>query len=98
MAVPDYLISSALELEAFGLLREEGTFTYMMPLAFLNGLVLSFGAWTGELLQRTYAEEESGSALQWHWIAAGTILGFAASLGGGHQSRPREWFYGCPLG
>lgn len=81
VAVPAYLIISALELRAFGLLREEGTFTYMMILAFLNGLVLTFiGAWAGELLQRTYAGEGQGSALQWRWIAGGTVLGFAVSL------------------
>lgn len=81
VALPAYFILRALELRAFGLLREEGTFTYMMVLAFLNGLVLTFiGAWAGELLQRTYAGPGGESALQWSWIAGGTVLGFAVSL------------------
>lgn len=81
VAVAAYFIIGALRLEAFGQLTDEGTFTYMMVLAFLNGLVLTFiGAWAGELLQRTYAGPGEESALQWSWIAAGTVLGFAVSL------------------
>lgn len=93
VAVAAYFIISALGLEAFDLLVEEGAFTYMMVISFLNGLVLTFvGAWAGEVLQRTYAgaaaagERDSeipssgAPALQWNWVMAGTVLGFAVSL------------------
>ncbi|WP_263808808.1 hypothetical protein [Salinibacter sp.] len=80
VAVAAYFIISALGLQAFDPLVSDGAFTYTMVVAFLNGLVLTFGgAWAGETLQRTYAESES-AALSWDWVMAGTILGFAVSL------------------
>ncbi len=80
VAVVAYFIIDALNFEAFGGLMEEGTFTYMMVVSFLNGLILTFaGAWAGEMLQGTYTGSE-GSVLDWGWIMAGTILGFAVSL------------------
>lgn len=80
VSVVAYFIIDVLNFQAFGGLVEEGTFTYMMVIAFLNGLVLTFaGAWAGETLQRTYAGSGE-SVLDWGWIMAGTILGFAVSL------------------
>jgi hypothetical protein len=80
VSIVAYFIIEALRFEAFGYLVEDGRFTYMMIVAFLNGLVLTFaGAWAGETLQRTYAGS-SESVLDWGWIMAGTILGFAVSL------------------
>ena len=80
VAIVSYFIIEALRFNAFGYLVEDGRFTYMMIVAFLNGLVLTFaGAWAGETLQRTYAGSGE-SVLDWGWIMAGTILGFAVSL------------------
>ncbi|MFB6271640.1 MAG: hypothetical protein ABEL51_01975 [Salinibacter sp.] len=80
VSVVAYFIIKALKFEAFGNLVEEGNFTYMMVIAFLNGLMLTFaGAWAGETLQRTYAGSGE-SVLDWRWIMTGTILGFAVSL------------------
>lgn len=80
VAVVAYFIIDALNFKAFGGLMDEGTFTYMMIVSFLNGLILTFGgAWAGEMLQGTYAGSEE-SVLDWGWIMAGTILGFAVSL------------------
>jgi len=77
VAVVAYFIIEALSFEAFS---DLGNFTYMIVVAFLNGLMLTFaGAWAGETLQRTYAES-GGSVLSWEWIMAGVILGFAVSL------------------
>lgn len=80
VSIAAYFIIDALGLDAFENLVDDGRFTYMMVVSFLNGLILTFaGAWAGETLQRTYAG--SGSpALAWNWIMAGTILGFAVSL------------------
>ena len=80
VSVVAYFIINALSFNAFGGLVEEGTFTYMMVISFLNGLILTFGgAWVGETLQRTYTGSGE-SVLDWSWIMAGTILGFAVSL------------------
>ena len=80
VAVAAYFIISALGLRAFETLVNDGEFTYTMIVAFMNGLILTFGgAWAGEMLQRTYAESES-PALAWSWVMAGSILGFAISL------------------
>ena len=80
VSVVAYFVIEALNFKAFGGLVENGSFTYSMIIAFLNGLVLTFaGAWAGETLQRTYAGS-SESILDWGWIMAGTILGFAVSL------------------
>lgn len=80
VSIPAYFVLEALRLEALAPLVEEGSFTYMMVIGCLNGLMLTFvGAWAGEKLQGTYAGSEE-SVLSWQWIAAGTILGFAVSL------------------
>ena len=80
VSVAAYFIIGALGLRAFDTLVSDGEFTYTMVIAFLNGLILTFGgAWAGEMLQRTYVESEA-PALSWEWIMAGTILGFAVSL------------------
>ncbi len=80
VSIAAYFIISALGLESFDLLIERGTYTYMMIVSFLNGLILTFaGAWAGEKLQRTY-EGSGAPALEWGWIVAGTILGLAVSL------------------
>ena len=80
VSVVAYFIIEALNFEAFGGVVENGTFTYNMVIAFLNGLILTFaGAWAGETLQRTYAGAGE-PALAWSWIMAGTIVGFAVSL------------------
>jgi len=80
VAVASYAIITALDLRCFDGLVGEGTYTYMMVVSFMNGLVLTFaGAWVGEKLERTYAG--SGSpAMEWGWIVAGAVLGFAVSL------------------
>ncbi|PSQ84177.1 MAG: hypothetical protein BRD30_12070 [Bacteroidetes bacterium QH_2_63_10] len=79
VSVVAYFVIEALSFKAFGGL-DGGSFTYMMIIAFLNGLVLTFaGAWAGETLQRTYAQSGE-SILDWGWIMTGTILGFAVSL------------------
>jgi len=80
VAIASYFIISALDLRAFGRLVNDGSYTYMMVISFLNGVVLTFaGAWAGEKLERTYAG--SGTpALEWGWVAAGVILGLAVSL------------------
>lgn len=81
VSIAAYFIIWALGLEAFELLEERGTYTYMMVISFLNGLVLTFaGAWAGEKLERTYDSGATAPALEWGWIVAGTILGFAVSL------------------
>jgi hypothetical protein len=80
VSVVAYFVIDAFNFQAFQYLVEDGTFTYMMVVSFLNGLVLTFaGAWAGETLQRTYAGT-GDSVLDWGWIMAGTILGFAVSL------------------
>ena len=80
VAVVSYFIISALDLRCFQGLVEDGTYTYMMVISFLNGLVLTFaGAWAGEKLERTYAGS-GAPAMEWGWIVAGVILGFAVSL------------------
>jgi len=80
VSIVAYFVIEALSFNAFGSLVENGSFTYSMVIAFLNGLVLTFaGAWAGETLQRTYAGSAE-SVLDWGWIMAGTILGFAVSL------------------
>lgn len=80
VAVAAYFIISALGFEAFDNLVDNGRFTYLMVVSFLNGLLLTFGgAWAGEMLQRTYVEAEEPT-LAWGWIMTGTILGFAVSL------------------
>ncbi len=80
VAIVSYFIFAYVDFEAFSTFKENGNFTYLMVVAYLNGLVLTFaGAWAGEKLERTYAG--SGSpALEWGWIVAGVILGFAVSL------------------
>lgn len=80
VSVASYFIITALDLDAFDGLVSDGTYTYMMVISFMNGLVLTFaGAWAGEKLERTYAG--SGKpAMEWGWIVAGVILGFAVSL------------------
>jgi hypothetical protein len=79
VAVVSYFIIDALNFRAFSGF-ESGEFTYLMVIAYLNGLVFTFaGAWTGEKLERTYAGSGS-AALEWGWIVAGVILGFAVSL------------------
>ncbi|HKL88058.1 MAG TPA: hypothetical protein VJ884_03560, partial [Salinibacter sp.] len=80
VALASYAIITALDLRCFDGLVENGTYTYMMVISFMNGLVLTFaGAWAGEKLERTYAG--SGSpAMEWGWIVAGAILGLAVSL------------------
>jgi len=81
VALVSYYIISALDLNAFDGLVSEGQFTYMMVVSFLNGLVFIFaGAWAGEKLERTYDMETDLPAMQWGWIAAGVVLGFAVSL------------------
>ena len=80
VSIVAYFVIEALSFNAFGSLVKDGSFTYSMVIAFLNGLVLTFaGAWAGETLQRTYAGSAE-SVLDWGWIMAGTILGFAVSL------------------
>jgi len=80
VALASYVIISGLDLQAFDGLVEEGTYTYMMVISYMNGLVLTFaGAWAGEKLERTYAGSGQ-SAMEWGWIVAGAILGFAVSL------------------
>ena len=80
VAVAAYFIITALELKCFQGLVNEGTYTYMMVISFMNGLVLTFaGAWAGEKLERTYAGSGS-AALEWGWIVAGVFLGIAVSL------------------
>lgn len=80
VSIVSYFIISALDLRAFQSLVNDGSYSYMMVIAFLNGLLLTFaGAWAGEKLERTY----SGSAppsMEWGWIVAGAILGVAVSL------------------
>ena len=80
VAAVSYVIITALDLRSFNGLVQEGTYTYMMVISYMNGLVLTFaGAWAGEKLERTYAG--SGQpAMEWGWIVAGAILGFAVSL------------------
>ena len=81
VSLASYFIISALDLQAFDRLVSQGTYTYKMVIAFLNGLVLTFaGAWAGEKLQRTYAGTNAPTALEWGWIVAGAILGLAVSL------------------
>jgi len=80
VALASYFIISGLELQAFDGLVKEGTYTYMMVISYMNGLVLTFaGAWAGEKLERTYAGS-GRPAMEWGWIVAGAILGFAVSL------------------
>ncbi len=80
VAAASYFIITALDLRSFNSLVNEGTYTYMMVISFMNGLVLTFaGAWAGEKLERTYAGS-SQPAMEWGWIVAGAILGFAVSL------------------
>ena len=80
VSIVAYFVIEALNFNAFGSLVKDGSFTYSMVIAFLNGLVLTFaGAWAGETLQRTYSGSAE-SVLDWGWIMAGTILGFAVSL------------------
>ncbi|MFB6249589.1 MAG: hypothetical protein ABEL97_13565 [Salinibacter sp.] len=80
VAVVSYAIITALDLRCFDRLVDNGTYTYMMVISFMNGLVLTFaGAWTGEKLERTYAGS-GRSVMEWGWIVAGSILGFAVSL------------------
>jgi hypothetical protein len=80
VALASYAIITALDLRCFDGLVENGTYTYMMVISFMNGLILTFaGAWAGEKLERTYAG--SGKpAMEWGWIVAGSILGLAVSL------------------
>jgi len=80
VSVAAYFIIRAFDLQAFARLVEDGRFTYMMVVSFMNGLMLAFaGAWAGEKLQRTYAGS-GAPVLEWGWIVAGIILGFAVSL------------------
>lgn len=80
VAVVSYFIIDAINFDAFSGLKENGSFTYLMVIAFMNGLVLTFaGAWAGEKLERTYAGT-GAPAMEWGWIVAGAILGFAVSL------------------
>ncbi|PSQ96811.1 MAG: hypothetical protein BRD55_05935 [Bacteroidetes bacterium SW_9_63_38] len=80
VAIVSYLIITALNLQCFAGLMDEGTYTYMMVISFMNGVILTFaGAWAGEKLERTYAGSEA-AAMEWGWIVAGVILGFAVSL------------------
>jgi len=80
VAIAAYFIIDALGLKAFAPLVNDGDFTYVMVISFLNGLVLTFGgAWAGETLQRTYAGSGEPT-LTWGWIMTGTIFGFAVSL------------------
>jgi len=80
VSVAAYFIITYLDLRAFEKLVKDGDYTYNMVIAFMNGLVLTFaGAWAGEKLQRTYAGS-GAPALEWGWIMAGIILGFAVSL------------------
>jgi hypothetical protein len=80
VSIASYFIIDTLDLQAFEGLVADGSFTYMMVVSFLNGLILTFaGAWAGEKLQRTYVGSDS-AALEWGWIVAGTVLGLAVSL------------------
>jgi len=80
VSVVSYFIISALDLRAFESLVNDGSYAYMMVIAFLNGLMLTFaGAWAGEKLERTYSGS-SAPAMEWGWIVAGAILGVAVSL------------------
>jgi hypothetical protein len=80
VSVAAYFIITYLDLRAFEQLVSDGDYTYNMVISFMNGLVLTFaGAWAGEKLQRTYAGS-GAPALEWGWIMAGIILGFAVSL------------------
>lgn len=80
VSVAAYYIISALDLHSFEGLVNDGTYTYMMIISFMNGLILTFaGAWAGEKLERTY-EGSGAPAMEWGWIVAGVILGFAVSL------------------
>jgi len=80
VAVVSYYIIAALNLRAFSGLNG-GEFTYLMVVSFLNGLVFTFvGAWAGEKLERTYDVDSEVPAMQWGWIVAGVVLGFAVSL------------------
>lgn len=75
-----YVLITALDLRCFEGIVRDGTYTYMMVVSFMNGLVLTFaGAWAGEKLERTYAGS-GRPAMEWGWIVAGAILGFAVSL------------------
>ncbi|MFP4228450.1 MAG: hypothetical protein ACLFTE_06440 [Salinivenus sp.] len=90
-----YVIITALDLQAFEGLVNEGTYTYTMVIAFLNGLVLTVaGAWAGEKLRRTYAGRDATGALEWGWIVAGTILGLAVSL---FLANVVIWLFGLSL-
>lgn len=74
-------VIDAMSLNSFRVARESGTFSLLMTLATMNGLVLAFaGAWAGEKLQRTYADAQGAQVLQWGWVTAGTVLGIAVSL------------------
>ncbi|PSQ65162.1 MAG: hypothetical protein BRD25_02815 [Bacteroidetes bacterium QH_1_61_8] len=80
VAVVSYFIIDAFSFDAFSGLRNDGSFTYLMVVAYMNGLILTFaGAWAGEKLERTY-EGSGRPAMEWGWIVAGVILGFAVSL------------------
>lgn len=83
VAIAAYFIITWMDLRAFQAVMFDGGFAeyqYLMVISFLNGIVLTFaGAWAGEKLERTYAGSGS-AALEWGWIVAGVILGFAVSL------------------
>ncbi len=83
VAVTSYYVITALQLDSFqGVMFKDGyaDYQYLMVIAYMNGVVLTFaGAWAGEKLERTYAGTNA-PALEWGWIVAGVILGFAVSL------------------
>lgn len=83
VAIASYYIITSLQLESFqNILFEDGytEFRYLMVITYMNGVVLTFaGAWAGEKLERTYAGT-GAPALEWGWIVAGVVLGFALSL------------------
>lgn len=81
VAIASYYIISALNLDSFDLLVQRGSYTYLMVVSFLNGIVFTFiGAWAGEKLERTYDTETDVPAMRWGWIVSGVVLGFAVSL------------------
>lgn len=82
VALVSSFIIGAMGLDSFSAIQDEGSFSLLMTLVSINGLVLTFlGAWAGEQLQRTYAPgSESTPAFEWPWVAAGTVLGVAVSL------------------
>lgn len=74
-----YVVFAPMELPSLQGL-DDGQFQPLFILTCINGLVATFaGAWTGEKLQRTYAQP-GASHLAWGWVMAGTVLGVGTVL------------------